>query len=85
MDGKYGPLYDHIRKLDEGGVREWHANFAEIERIISDDLPRSSRVYNAWWANDTTGHDYAQAWLSLGWRTHSLHLMQETISFERES
>ncbi|MCY3545023.1 MAG: hypothetical protein OXH22_13445 [Chloroflexi bacterium] len=84
MDGKYGPLYEHIHRLDKSGVREWQASFTEIEKIIGDTLPPSARQYNAWWSNDTTGHYYAQAWLSLGWRTHSLNLAQETVSFERQ-
>ena len=86
MDGKYGPLYDHIRRLDARGVREWHATFGEIEKIIGDTLPPSARQRSVWWANDRSGgHHYAAAWLEMGWTTHSVNLAQETVSFEREA
>ncbi|MCY3637763.1 MAG: hypothetical protein OXI16_06045 [Chloroflexota bacterium] len=51
MDGKYGPLYDHIRELDERRVREWQASFTEIEKIIGDTLPPSAHQHSVWWAN----------------------------------
>ena len=68
MNGKYAPLHRHIRKLDEDGVREWHATFAEIEQIIGDHLPSSAREYPAWWANDSSSYRQAHAWLLLGWK-----------------
>ena len=33
MNGKYSPLYDHIRRLDAKGVREWHASHASFDEI----------------------------------------------------
>ena len=83
MDGKYGPLYDHIRRLDESGVREWHATFGEIEKIIGDTLPPSAHERSEWWANG--GHYYAEAWMGMGWKTHSLNLAGEKVSFRREA
>lgn len=87
MDGKYGPLYDYIRGLDKRGVREWHATFGEIEKIIGDTLPPSARQRSVWWANDRTpgSHPNAEAWMGVGWKTHSVNLAQETVSFEREA
>ena len=82
MDGKYGPLYDHIHSLDHRGIREWHATFAEIERIFGDRLPPSSRKLIQWWGNDRTRH-HAQAWMGLGWKTHSTSIAGETVSFAK--
>ena len=82
MNGKYGPLYDHIHRLDARGVREWHASFTEIERIIGDRLPPSARRYSPWWANDRT-HNQAEAWMALSWKTHSVNLTDERVSFRQ--
>ena len=82
MDGKYGPLYDHIRRLDQRGIREWHATFSEIERILGDKLPPSARRHTQWWANTKT-HYNSEAWMSLDWKTHSTNLTAETVSFVR--
>ena len=83
MDGKYGPLYDHIHRLDQRGIREWHATFSEIERILGDRLPPSARRHIQWWANTETHHN-AKAWMSLDWKTHSTNISGETVSFTRD-
>ena len=42
MRGKYAPLYHHLRERDG---QEWHASFAEIERILGFSLPKSARLF----------------------------------------
>ena len=84
MNGKYGPLYDHIHRLDDRGIREWHATFAEIERIIGGELPCSARKHRQWWENQRSGNrSQRNAWMSQGWETHSVNFTKETVSFEK--
>lgn len=84
MNGKYAPLQEHIRKLDERGCREWRTTFTEIEKILGDSLPPSARKYQAWWAKDRT-HSHSQAWTALGWETHDLDIAKESVSFRRKN
>ena len=83
MNGKYAPLQEHIRNLDERGCKEWHTTFTEIEKVIGDSLPYSARRYNAWWANDRT-HSHSQAWTALGWEKDNVDIAKETVSFIRK-
>ena len=85
MNGKYGPLYKHIRRLDERGVREWHTTFAEIVRILGKNLPPSAREHRQWWENQRSGkRSQRDAWMSQGWETRSVNFTKETVSFERK-
>lgn len=58
--------------------------FRQIELIIGDKLPESARTHNAWWSNATTSHPHADTWLLSGYKTHSLSLEEETISFSKQ-
>ena len=85
MNGKYAPLEEHIRNLDERGCREWHTTFAEIEKVIGDSLPPSARKYSPWWANSVEGHPQACAWMTLGWEKDNVNFAKETVSFIRKN
>ena len=85
MNGKYAPLEEHIRNLDERGYREWHTTFAEIEKVIGDSLPPSARDCPQWWENSVEGHTQARAWMTLGWETDNLDIAKETVSFIRKN
>lgn len=58
-------------------------SFAQIEDLLEAKLPPAARRYSAWWANDTTSHSHATAWLAVGWRTEHLQLRAERVSFVR--
>ena len=78
VGGKYAPLYHHLSARRN---EEWRASFGEIEAILGFRLPDSARRHRPWWANG--GHGQARAWLAAGWRTHSVNLAGETLTFER--
>jgi len=85
MNGKYAPLHEHIRKLDERGCGEWHTTFTAIEKVIGDSLPSSARNRTQWWENSVEGHTQARAWMTLGWETDNLDIAKETVSFIRKN
>jgi hypothetical protein len=80
VTGKYGPLYNH---LDGAGRVLVRLTFAEIERVLGDELPPSARKHQAWWANESRGgtHSHARSWLDAGYRTQNLDLNAQTVEF----
>lgn len=57
----------------------------DIQRIIGEPLPPSARAHSAWWANDTNGkHVHANEWLNAGWKSASVSLMEERVTFFRD-
>ena len=85
MNGKYAPLQEHIRNLDERGCRDWHTTFTEIEKVIGDSLPPSARNYRQWWANNNEEGRHSHVWMDLGWETHNVNFAKETVSFIRKN
>ena len=73
---KYLNLTTYLASLD-GQV--WHATFNEIEDVLGFPLPDSARAYPAWWANQ--GRSQSQAWQSAGWRTASVDVPAERVTF----
>ena len=82
MVGKYEPLRRHLESLRES---IWRAGFAEIERILGSTLPSSARLYPAWWSNDASQGRQSHSWLGAGWRTESVNLVREALTFVRSS
>ena len=80
--GKYAPLYAH---LSVRGGQEWGTTFFELEKILGFELPPSARVHRPWWSNPgrSGGHSHALAWVAAGWRTKSVDLEAETLTFVR--
>jgi len=77
---KYDALRDH---LNSGIQAPWRASFAEVEAVLGFPLPRSANAYPAWWSNDATGHSHARAWLDAGWKTQSVDLKGQRLTFAR--
>jgi len=50
MAGKYTPLERYLRALPPS-QREDTLPFAQIERILNDELPPSAYNHQAWWSN----------------------------------
>jgi hypothetical protein len=77
--GKYAPLFRHLTARD---TSSWTTSFAELEAILGFSLPNSARLYRPWWANDAkSGHSQAMAWTAAGWKTASVDLEGETLTF----
>lgn len=79
--GKYDPLRDYLASRD-GALRELEMSFAEAEKLVGK-LPRSARMYRAWWANSNDARAEAQAWRSAGWHVRSVDLSAERVTFAR--
>ncbi|MCW2337135.1 hypothetical protein M2337_001368 [Sphingobium sp. B2D3A] len=73
---KYVNLTTYLARLDQG---VWNTTFDEVEHILGFSLPTSARQYQAWWANQMRSQ--SMAWQSAGWKTASVDLHNEKISF----
>jgi hypothetical protein len=81
--GKYDPLYRRLMSSTEPTLR---FTFAEIERILGEELPPSARRHQAWWANEREGtHVHALSWLDAGYKTQRLDVNAGTVEFVRSS
>ena len=62
---KYDPLEAYLTR---SGSNEIELGFAEVERIIGDELPTSASRPQ-WWANETSpaGHVQCRAWRDAGY------------------
>lgn len=79
---KYEPLKRH---LAETAGSEAPMTFRELESILGFKLPASARNYAAWWSNNVGTHVNAAAWRAAGWKTSSLDLGSERVTFVREN
>lgn len=79
---KYEPLLRFLQsRSDSSSIR---LSFGEIDEILGFRLPRSARDHQAWWSNTRQGHSHAAAWLDAGWRTGSLDLKSQSVSFAKD-
>ncbi|HZZ36949.1 MAG TPA: hypothetical protein VFE03_14590 [Caulobacteraceae bacterium] len=77
---KYDPLR---RQLESCAAHRVAMSFAEVERVLGFPLPRSARLYQAWWANTAGSHAHALSWLNAGMHTADLDLAGEKVTFVR--
>lgn len=71
-------------RLAAKGLARVTLTFEEVESLLGFSLPRSARLYPAWWANVTGGsHSHAQGWLAAGFETRDLDLGRRKITFVR--
>ena len=79
---KYDPLGNWFR-TQPMATAEVLLTFAEIERVISDDLPPCARWSFRWWDNNQrTAH--SDTWLNCGWETVMVDMENEKIKFQRK-
>lgn len=78
--GKYYALEQYLEKIDSPNIT---MSFEDVERIIGESLPESSRKYTAWWANNSKGHSHANAWLNVGAKVKQVKL-GESITFSKQ-
>ncbi len=60
-----------------------HCVFDEIENLIGSTLPSTARKNAAWWSNNANRHVQANAWLNAGFKTDSVDLEKESVTFIR--
>lgn len=76
---KYMPLYTHLKHQTGDRI---HMTFSDIERIISEALPKSASKYREWWANDRT-HSHAHAWMNAGYNTAEVNMSGRRLVFRK--
>jgi hypothetical protein len=80
---KYQPLLQFLKA--RSGSSMIRLSFTEIAEILGFGLPASARKHQAWWSNTRQGHSHAAAWLDAGWKTETLDLAGQRISFVKAS
>jgi hypothetical protein len=56
--------------------------FAEIEKLLGANLPKSHR-YRAWWSNNAFNSVMTKAWLDAGFRTERVDMRKHRLVFRR--
>lgn len=82
-ESKYTPLQRHLASLPD---RRWNASFDEIEQILGFTLPDTASSHPEWWGNEApqfTKHTQCKAWMSVGWTTNDIDLVNRTVSFQK--
>lgn len=60
-------------------------SYTDIENILGDKLPESSRTDRTWWANSMhSSRTQAHSWLNAGWKVKSVNL-GTSVTFVRTS
>lgn len=78
--GKYTPLTEWLKKQPVNSVM---LSFAEIEKIIGDDLPPSARKWFRFWENGP-GTVQSDAWDNAGFQTITVDIENEKVKFRRK-
>ena len=80
---KYDPLQEHLKVLPTSR-KSVTLRFAEIEKLIKANLPKSASEYQEWWANQSYGSQ-APAWLGAGFVVESVDVGRKIVRFRRDS
>jgi hypothetical protein len=70
---KYEPLQQFLESQPKAPIR---LSIKEVEGILGFQLPKSARLYAAWWSNAPASHVQAQAWIDAGWETAEVDVNQ---------
>ena len=79
---KYVPLEVHLESV---GLERIAMTFDNVERVIGSNLPASARKHRAWWGNDPSRNAVACAWLEAGYKTESVNIEREILTFRRDA
>jgi hypothetical protein len=85
LDGdkhEYAALQTYLLQAREQGYSHRVLTFAQIERILSAELPNSARTYQAWWGNHYRNAQ-ANAWLRAGWWVDSSDLDRQEVVYRQ--
>jgi len=78
---KYSPLGRYLARR-QPSTSYVTLSFAEIEKIIEDNLPSSAFEHQHWWSN-AASRAQAKAWLNVGWIVQDVNLDDKTVIFKR--
>lgn len=79
---KYDPLQVHLESV---GLERIAMTFDNVERVIGSNLPASARKHQAWRGNDPSRNAVACAWLEAGYKTESVSIEREILTFRRDA
>ncbi len=77
---KYTPLEEH---LIHNGRSEVPMTFDQIEQLIGENLPNSARKHRPWWSNNPSNSVITRSWLSAGYKTSKVDMVEEKLVFEK--
>ena len=77
---KYDPLNRHLRTQR---LAEVPMTFSQIEQLIGTKLPPSAYRHRPWWANESSNHVHAKAWLDAGYQTEQVDMQSKKLVFKR--
>jgi len=78
---KYSPLSRYLARRARFTSRVT-LSFAEMEGVISDNLPFGALRNQEWWTN-TRGSTQGQAWMNVGWRVQDINVSGRSVTFVR--
>ena len=71
---KYEPLQQFLASQPKTPLR---LSIKQVEGILGFELPKSARLYAAWWSNAPDSHVQAQSWLDAGFETTGVDVNRE--------
>ncbi|MEM7029686.1 MAG: helix-turn-helix transcriptional regulator [Chloroflexota bacterium] len=77
---KYHPLFLYLR---QSGQDEVTLDFAKIEELLGDRLPKSARTQRAWWSNRKQGAVQAEAWMKAHYHVEAVDFTAEQVTFHK--
>jgi hypothetical protein len=85
ITGKYAPLQQYLNALPQM-QQSVTLTFAELESLLSIELPSSAREHRPWWANQTANEarPQAKAWMSAGFVVDSVDVSEMRVCFARK-
>lgn len=78
--GKYEKLGKTLANKESNQITY---SFTEIQEILKFELPKSSRLYRPWWANDRYHVQAKDGWLNHGWKVGFIDVGKETVTFNK--
>jgi hypothetical protein len=78
--GKYERLGEFLSKQPTDEVP---ITFDRIEKITGAKLPRSAKLYRAWWSNNERNSVMTKVWLAAGFQTAQVDMEGRKLVFRR--
>ena len=78
--GKYARLGEFLRKQPTDEVP---ITFDRIEKITGAKLPRSAKLYRAWWSNNDRNSVMTREWLAAGFQSEQVDMEGGKLVFRR--
>jgi len=81
MTNKYDPLGEFLKAQPSHRVP---LSFAEIEKIIGDDLPSSAYKHRPWWSNNPSNNVMTKVWIAAGFESEQVDMEGQRLTFNRK-